>query len=85
VRDSPGDRTAARYRCRSFLWNASGAESGPARRSNLGENHEQYLAAIDHALAEDSPELRRRRMNAVAGASWDARFHETVAVVDKLL
>ena len=51
----------------------------------LAENREQYLAAIDHALAEDSPELRKRRMNSVAGASWDARFRETVAVVDQFL
>ena len=43
------------------------------------------MAAIDRALAEDSAELRARRMDAVAGASWDARFRETVAVVDQFL
>jgi len=51
----------------------------------LAENREQYLAAIERALAEDSPELQKQRMHAVAGAGWDARFQETVAVVDKLL
>jgi glycosyltransferase involved in cell wall biosynthesis len=51
----------------------------------LAETHEEYLAAIDRALAEDSPDLRARRMSAVAGASWDARFRETVAVVGGLL
>ena len=51
----------------------------------LARNRESYLAAIDRALAEDSAELRARRMSAVAGASWDARFRETVAVVDQFL
>ena len=51
----------------------------------LAEDHEQYLAAIDRALTEDSAELRKRRMDSVAGASWDARFQETVAVVDRFL
>ena len=37
------------------------------------------------ALAADTPELRVRRMQSVAGASWDARFRETFAVVDDLL
>lgn len=59
-------------------------ESSPSRRSNLAENYEQYRAAIDRARAEDSPELRKR-MNAVAGASWDARFQETVVVVNGLI
>jgi len=54
-------------------------------RSNLARNHEEYLGAIDRALAEDSADLRARRMNAVAGASWDTRFRETVAVVDQFL
>jgi len=51
----------------------------------LARNHEEYLGAIDRALAEDCVELRKRRMDSVAGSSWDARFQETVAVVDGLL
>jgi glycosyltransferase involved in cell wall biosynthesis len=51
----------------------------------LAENPEAYLAAIERALREDNPELRRKRMAAVTGVSWDARFQETIAVVDELL
>ena len=51
----------------------------------LAENREAYLAAIERALANDTAELRRRRMTAVAGVGWDARFAETVAVVDGML
>jgi glycosyltransferase involved in cell wall biosynthesis len=51
----------------------------------LADNPEAYLAAIERALREETPELRRQRMAAVIGQSWDARFEETVAVVDGVL
>ncbi len=51
----------------------------------LAENRETYLAAIERALREDTPELQSKRMNAVAGVSWNARFQETISVVEKLL
>jgi glycosyltransferase involved in cell wall biosynthesis len=51
----------------------------------LAENPETYLAAIERALREDNPELQRKRMAAVIGVSWDARFQETIAVVDEML
>jgi glycosyltransferase involved in cell wall biosynthesis len=51
----------------------------------LADSREEFLATIDRALREDSPELRLKRMNSVRGSSWDARFQETVAVVDQLL
>ena len=51
----------------------------------LAETREAYLAAIERALREDSPEKRRKRMSAVAGVSWDARFQETIAVVEEML
>ena len=51
----------------------------------LAENREAYLAAIERALAEETPELRRQRMDRVKGVSWDARFAETIAVVDGML
>jgi glycosyltransferase involved in cell wall biosynthesis len=51
----------------------------------LAENPEAYLAAIERALREETPELRRKRMDAVTGVSWDARFAETIAVVDGML
>ena len=52
---------------------------------HLAENPEAYLAAIERALREETPELRRKRMAAVTGVSWDARFAETIAVVDGML
>ena len=51
----------------------------------LAEDREAYLAAIERALREDSAELRRKRMAAVQSTSWDARFAETIAVVDGML
>jgi nicotinamide riboside kinase len=51
----------------------------------LAGNPEEYLAAIERALREDNAELSRKRMAAVKGVSWDARFQETIAVVDELL
>ena len=51
----------------------------------LAGNPPDYLAAIERALQEDSPELKAKRMAAVTGVSWDARFQETIAVVDEML
>ena len=51
----------------------------------LAGNPEQYLAAIEQALREDSPELQRKRMASVTGVSWDARFQETIDVVDGMI
>ncbi len=51
----------------------------------LADTHEDYLAAIERALAEDSAELRRKRQSSVANTSWDARFRETVETIDKQL
>ena len=51
----------------------------------LADTREAYLAAIEQALREDSAELRAKRMAAVRAVSWDARFAETIAVVDGML
>ncbi len=51
----------------------------------LADDREAYLAAIERALREDSSELRQKRMASVSGVSWDARFAETLAVVDGML
>jgi glycosyltransferase involved in cell wall biosynthesis len=51
----------------------------------LAETREAYLDAIERALREETPELRGKRMAAVKGVSWDARFEETIAVVDAML
>ena len=51
----------------------------------LAEDREAYLAAIERAMREDSAELRQKRMAAVQSTSWDARFAETIAVVDGML
>jgi glycosyltransferase involved in cell wall biosynthesis len=51
----------------------------------LADNPEAYLTAIERALREETPELRRKRMAAVTGVSWDARFEETIEVVNEML
>ena len=51
----------------------------------LADTPEDFLAAIEEALEEEDPGLARNRMEAVRPLSWDARFEETIAVVEKLL
>ncbi len=51
----------------------------------LADNREDYLAAIERALTEDTLEKREARMKAVAATSWDARFRETVERVEHYL
>lgn len=47
----------------------------------LAASPEEFLAAIENALASDSPEDAQRRMAAVADMSWDARVEEVLGVV----
>jgi glycosyltransferase involved in cell wall biosynthesis len=51
----------------------------------LADTPEDYLAAIERALAEDGPEQTRQRMDSVKPLSWDARFQETIERVAKML
>ena len=51
----------------------------------LADTPEDYLAAVENALRNDTPELSRKRMEAIALSSWDARFQETVSVVEEFL
>ena len=51
----------------------------------LADTPEAFLAAVERALLEDTPEAARKRMDSVKGLSWDARFRETVSVVESLL
>jgi glycosyltransferase involved in cell wall biosynthesis len=46
---------------------------------------EEFLSAIEDALASDSPAEAQRRMAAVAGMSWEARVNEVLAVVESRL
>ena len=48
----------------------------------LARTKEDYLAALERALAEDGPERIRARQKAVAGLSWEARFQEVASVID---
>jgi glycosyltransferase involved in cell wall biosynthesis len=52
---------------------------------NLADTPETYLSAIETALEKDTEDARRRRLETVAPLSWDARFQETMAVVEQLL
>jgi glycosyltransferase involved in cell wall biosynthesis len=51
----------------------------------LADTPEDYLAAIERALREESETRRAARMNAVRGVSWDARFQETVGTIERFL
>jgi glycosyltransferase involved in cell wall biosynthesis len=51
----------------------------------LAGSPEEFLVAIENALASDSPAEARRRMDAVAGMSWDACVDEVLGVVQDQL
>jgi len=46
---------------------------------------DEFLRAIEEALASDSPADARRRMAAVANMSWDTRVNEVLAIVESRL
>ena len=52
---------------------------------HIAGSQEQFLEAIEHALAADTPEQANRRMAAVAGMSWDARVEEALGLVKSRL
>jgi glycosyltransferase involved in cell wall biosynthesis len=56
-----------------------------AKQLYLADGREAYLDAIERAMAENSPERSRERMASVRQASWDARFRETVEIVERML
>lgn len=51
----------------------------------LADTPQTYLEAVEAALTKDTPEKREQRMKAVEHLSWDARFQETVALVEESL
>jgi glycosyltransferase involved in cell wall biosynthesis len=51
----------------------------------LADTPEEFLQAIEQALAESDPSLRAARMNAVSAFTWDARVRETVSIVERAL
>jgi glycosyltransferase involved in cell wall biosynthesis len=56
-----------------------------ARWVRIAEGRDAYLAALDQALREDSPEAMAERVASVAGQSWDARVVEVLREVDAAL
>ena len=51
----------------------------------LAGKPQEFLAAIEDALASDSPADAQRRMDAVADMSWDARVDEVLGVLQDRL
>jgi ribosomal 50S subunit-associated protein YjgA (DUF615 family) len=50
----------------------------------LAGTPEQFLQKIEEALTQDSEGERQRRMQEVAGLSWESRLEEIVTVVEEL-
>jgi glycosyltransferase involved in cell wall biosynthesis len=48
----------------------------------IAHSPEEFLRSIEDALENDSPADRARRMDAVAGMSWEARIHEVIGIVE---
>jgi len=51
----------------------------------LADSPEEFLTAIENALASDSVADAQRRMAAVTGMSWDARVEEVLDVIQSRL
>jgi glycosyltransferase involved in cell wall biosynthesis len=47
----------------------------------LADGRESFLAGIDHALRNDTAELRRQRMNSVRTTSWEHRTQSSLQIV----
>lgn len=52
-----------------------------ARWVRIADGREAFLAALDDALANDTPAAAAERMAAVAGQTWDRRVEEVLARV----
>lgn len=51
----------------------------------VARSHEEFLAQLDRALADDTPAKRRDRMASVAPMTWDARAEEVIAHAERRL
>jgi hypothetical protein len=51
----------------------------------IAEDRNQFLRAVELALAEDSESERALRMQAVANMSWDCRVEEVLGIVERRL
>ena len=56
-----------------------------ADRIRIASESDDFLNAIEHALAEDSPRDRVWRMKTVARMSWDCRVEEVLRTVERRL
>jgi len=56
-----------------------------ARWVRIAEGREVFLAELDAALRDDTPEAMAERVAAVAGQSWDARVVEVLQEVNSAL
>jgi len=56
-----------------------------ARWVRIVDGHPAFLAALDAALAEDSPQAARERMATVADQTWDRRVTEVLGHVQAAL
>jgi glycosyltransferase involved in cell wall biosynthesis len=56
-----------------------------ARWVRIVDGHPAFLAALDAALAEDSPQAARERMAVVADQTWDRRVAEVLGHVPAAL
>lgn len=51
----------------------------------VARSHEEFLAELDKALAEDSPARRQERMASVAPMTWEARAAEVIGHAERRL
>jgi len=53
-----------------------------AHLAQIADDAEGFVDAIEHALATDSPELRKKRSDAMAAETWPARVADVARTID---
>jgi glycosyltransferase involved in cell wall biosynthesis len=51
----------------------------------IADDHKDFLSKIDIALAQDTPEKRRKRLDSVKDSSWEHRVNMVVEAVDNVI
>ncbi len=51
----------------------------------IAHSREEFLAAIDDAIANDTPERARSRQEAARNESWDHRVEQVSAIIEPML
>lgn len=88
--DHPWVRAANPLKLREYLATGKPVVSVPTPEINrfsdwvnIANTHQEFLAAVEHALQTDTEQGRQARWDAVKGMSWERRVEEVWAIVEE--